>query len=90
MQTFTLTHTISLTGVRSGAELYNGRTLYVLGLPSAGSWDFYSTCKALSLCVSQARLALQRGAQAVIFDITDDPGAAQEVSICVPCDNRPW
>lgn len=56
---------------------------YVLGLPSAGSWDFYSTTKALSLCVSQARLALQRGAQAVIFDITDDPGAAQEVSVCV-------
>ncbi|KTF85132.1 hypothetical protein cypCar_00039068, partial [Cyprinus carpio] len=26
-----------------------------------------------------ARLALQRGAQAVIFDITDDPGAAQEL-----------
>ncbi len=55
----------------------------MLGLPSAGSWDFYSTTKALSLCVSQARLALQRGAQAVIFDITDDPGAAQEVSMCV-------
>ncbi len=50
--TFTLTHTISLTGVRSGAELYNGRTLYVLELPSAGSWDFYSTSKALSLCFS--------------------------------------
>ncbi|XP_065107185.1 E3 ubiquitin-protein ligase RNF43 isoform X1 [Paramisgurnus dabryanus] len=28
--------------------------------------------------LSKARLALQRGAQAVIFDITDDAGAAQE------------
>lgn len=36
----------------------------------------------LSLCVSQARLAIQRGAQAVIFDITDDPGAAAAV-VCV-------
>lgn len=33
--------------------------------------------------MSQARLALQRGAQAVIFDITDDPGAAQEVCMFV-------
>uniref|UniRef100_A0A8C1NUD4 RING-type E3 ubiquitin transferase n=1 Tax=Cyprinus carpio TaxID=7962 RepID=A0A8C1NUD4_CYPCA len=29
--------------------------------------------------LDKARLALQRGAQAVIFDITDDPGAAQEL-----------
>lgn len=37
---------------------------------------------SLSVCVSQARLAIQRGAQAVIFDITDDPGAAAAV-VCV-------
>lgn len=38
----------------------------------------------LSLCLSQARLAIQRGAQAVIFDITDDPAAAAAaVCVCV-------
>ncbi|XP_073697441.1 E3 ubiquitin-protein ligase RNF43 [Garra rufa] len=29
--------------------------------------------------LDKARLAIQRGAEAVIFDITDDPGAAQEL-----------
>lgn len=33
------------------------------------------------LCAFQARMALDKGAQAVIFDVSDDANAALEVSV---------
>lgn len=33
------------------------------------------------LCLLQARMALDKGAQAVIFDVSDDANAAAEVSV---------
>lgn len=35
----------------------------------------------LLCCVLQARMALDKGAQAVIFDVSDDANAAAEVSV---------
>ncbi len=36
---------------------------------------------SLLCCLLQARMALDKGAQAVIFDVSDDANAAAEVSV---------